>query len=106
QFGVTLIVAIAISAVNALTLSPALSALFLKPQHEEEAGKGFMKRFYAAFNRGFNATTQRYVRSLHFLFRYKWITPLILLIAVAGIYWASTTTPTGFVPNEDRGIIF
>jgi HAE1 family hydrophobic/amphiphilic exporter-1 len=106
QFGVTLIVAIAISAMNALTLSPALSALFLKPQHEEEARKGFAKRFFAAFNRGFEATTQRYVRSLRFIYRYKWITAVILLLAVAGIYWASTTTPTGFVPNEDRGIIF
>lgn len=106
QFGVTLIVAIAISAVNALTLSPALCALFLKPQHGHEEKKGFMNRFYSAFNAGFNATTQRYVRSLSFLFRYKWITPLIILASVAGIYWASTTTPTGFVPNEDRGIIF
>lgn len=106
QFGVTLIVAIMISAVNALTLSPALCALFLKPQHDHEQKKGFMNRFYSAFNAGFNATTQRYVRSLSFLFRHKWITPVIILASVAGIYWASTTTPTGFVPNEDRGIIF
>ncbi|MFO7257494.1 MAG: efflux RND transporter permease subunit [Bacteroidota bacterium] len=106
QFGVTLIVAIAISAVNALTLSPALSALFLKPPHENGVRKGFMKRFFEAFNRGFQATTQRYVHSLRFLYRHKWITPLFLILAVVGIYWASTTTPTGFVPNEDRGIIF
>jgi HAE1 family hydrophobic/amphiphilic exporter-1 len=107
QFGVTLIVAIAISAVNALTLSPALCALFLKPQHgTEHEKKGPMKRFYAAFNRGFKAATQRYVRSLSFLFRHKWVTPVVLVAATAGIYWAATTTPTGFVPNEDRGIIF
>ncbi|MDV3309582.1 MAG: efflux RND transporter permease subunit [Cyclobacteriaceae bacterium] len=106
QFGVTLIVAIGISAVNALTLSPALSALFLKPVHEEEHKKGFLKRFFAGFNRGFKATTQRYVQSLRFLYRYKWITPVFLLLALAGIYWSSMTTPTGFVPNEDRGIIF
>lgn len=106
QFGVTLIVAIGISAVNALTLSPALSALFLKPVHEEEHEKGLMKRFFAGFNRGFQATTQRYVQSLRFLYRYKWITPAALLVALVAIYWSSMTTPTGFVPNEDRGIIF
>lgn len=107
QFGVTLIVAIGISAVNALTLSPALCALFLKP-HEEEEGqkKGLMKRFFHRFNIAFDVTTRKYARSLSFLYRHKWITPLILLASVAGIYWAATTTPTGFVPAEDRGMIF
>ncbi|HEX7016866.1 MAG TPA: efflux RND transporter permease subunit, partial [Cyclobacteriaceae bacterium] len=106
QFGVTLIVAIGISAVNALTLSPALSALFLKPQHEEKERRGFVKRFFTAFNTGFHATTQRYVRSLRFMNRHKWITPIAIILAVVGIYWAWMSTPTGFVPNEDRGIIF
>ncbi|HEY9560295.1 MAG TPA: efflux RND transporter permease subunit, partial [Anseongella sp.] len=106
QFGITLIVAIAISALNALTLSPALCALFLKPHADKHQKKGFMQRFYAAFNAGFDATTRKYVGSLRFLFRHKWITGVILIAAVAGIVWASSTTPTGFVPNEDRGIIF
>lgn len=108
QFGVTLIVAIAISALNALTLSPALCAILLKPSHEEEDGKkkGFLKRFFRGFNIAFEATTQRYVRSLSFLYRYKWVTPFILLLSAFGIWWASTTTSTGFVPSEDRGMIF
>lgn len=108
QFGVTLIVAIVISAVNALTLSPALCALFLKPHHEdeEEKKKNFLQRFYAAFNRGFNATIHKYGRSLSFLYRNKWITVVVLVLAVVGIWWASSTTPSGFVPDEDRGIIF
>jgi HAE1 family hydrophobic/amphiphilic exporter-1 len=107
QFGVTLIVAILISAINALTLSPALCALFLKP-HDEDAQekKGFLQRFYRAFNRGFNATIQRYGRSLSFLYRQKWITVAILVLAGVGIWWSATTTPTGFVPTEDRGLIF
>ena len=107
QFGVTLIVAIAISAVNALTLSPALCALFLKP-HKDEPGKkkNFLQRFYASFNTAFDVTTKKYGKSLRFLYRQKWITVVILLIAVGVIYWSSTTTPTGFVPNEDRGMIF
>jgi len=107
QFGITLIIAILISAVNALTLSPALCALFLKPHDEEELKKkNFLQRFYTLFNRGFNATVKKYGNSLQFLYKRKWISAVLLLIAVVGIFWASKTTPTGFVPNEDRGIIF
>ena len=108
QFGVTLIIAILISAVNALTLSPALCALLLKGHKgdEELKGKSPLKRFYTLFNRGFNATVDRYGKSLQFLYKRKFVSVLLLIIAVVGIYWASTTTPTGFVPNEDRGIIF
>src|SRR5690606_7827657 len=100
QFGVTLMVAIAISALNALTLSPALCALFLKPHDEKHANAGFMRRFYNAFNTAFEATTKRYVRSLSFLFRHKWVSAVILLASGALIWWAAETTSTGFVPNE------
>lgn len=108
QFGITLMVAIAISAVNALTLSPALSALFLKPHSHDESGKkrSFLQRFFVAFNAGFTATTQRYVRSLGFLYKHKWITVAILVASTAAIFWASSTTPKGFIPDEDRGLIF
>ncbi|MCR8667395.1 efflux RND transporter permease subunit [Aestuariibaculum sp. M13] len=106
QFGVTLIVAILISAVNALTLSPALCALFLKSHDEEHKSKSFLQRFYDAFNAAFEATTERYGRSLKFLSHNKWITVFILVLASVGIWWTSQTTPTGFVPSEDRGIIF
>jgi HAE1 family hydrophobic/amphiphilic exporter-1 len=106
QFGVTLIVAIVISAVNALTLSPALCALFLKPHHEKHEKKNFLQRFYRTFNTAFDITTKRYTRSLFFLYRYKWITPLILLLSIGLIWWSAKTTSTGFVPNEDRGMVF
>jgi HAE1 family hydrophobic/amphiphilic exporter-1 len=114
QFGVTLIVAIVISAVNALTLSPALCALLLKPHPDEEElsegekpkKKSFLKRFYAGFNSGFNAMTTKYGQSLGFLYRHKWINVVIILATVGGIWYASATTPTGFVPNEDRGLVF
>ncbi len=107
QFGVTLIVAILISAVNALTLSPALCALFLKPHDEDEhEKKSFLQRFYNAFNRGFNATTERYGRSLSFLYKNKFVTVALLVLAGIGIWWSASTTSTGFVPDEDRGLIF
>ncbi|RXG18058.1 HAE1 family hydrophobic/amphiphilic exporter-1 [Leeuwenhoekiella aestuarii] len=108
QFGITLIVAIIISAVNALTLSPALCALFLKPHNEddEHKKKSFLQRFYDRFNRGFNATINHYGKSLGFLYKNKWITFAMIILAGVGIFWASSTTRTGFVPNEDRGVLF
>ena len=108
QFGITLIVAIIISAINALTLSPALCALLLKPHKEAQEGerKGFAKRFFDAFNAGFTATTQKYSNSVQFLYRHKWMTVVILVLALVGIWWSSANVKTGFVPDEDRGIVF
>jgi len=106
QFGVTLIVAIAISAVNALTLSPALCALFLKPPKEQEDKPNLLQRFYNAFNAGFNAVLNKYVYSLKFLIKQKWVTALILVVAGLAIYFANEMTPKGFVPTEDRGVVF
>lgn len=106
QFGITLIVAIAISAVNALTLSPALCALFLK-SHEEEHGKkkNFVQRFFGAFNRIFDAMTVRYARSFNFLLKHRWITFVILAVCGGLIYFANNSMPSGFVPSEDRGFV-
>ncbi|MCO6494522.1 MAG: efflux RND transporter permease subunit [Bacteroidetes bacterium] len=106
QFGVTLIVAIAISALNALTLSPALCALVLKPhQNDKNSNNSFVQRFYTAFNIGFKHLTNRYVAGLKFLFRYKWITAFILISSIGLILWAANTTSKGFVPKEDRAVI-
>lgn len=106
QFGLTLAIAIILSAVNALTLSPALCALFLKP-HEEEDGKkkGFLKRFYTAFNTGFEATTRKYKRSVSFLLRKKWAVWAIIAVFAGLFYYMMKTTPTAFVPDEDMGVI-
>ncbi|MEZ4856952.1 MAG: efflux RND transporter permease subunit [Gelidibacter sp.] len=108
QFGITLIVAIIISAVNALTLSPALCALFLKGHDDKQNSKkkGFLGRFFNGFNKGFNATVKKYGKSVHFLYRNKWITGIIFILAVGGIFWSSSVLKTGFVPDEDRGIVF
>ncbi|MFN2260878.1 MAG: efflux RND transporter permease subunit [Psychroflexus sp.] len=106
QFGVTLIVAILISAVNALTLSPALCALFLKPVGEKSKKQNLLRRFFNAFNTGFNALLDKYVHSLKFLLKQKWIAFSILILAGIAIFFANKITPTGFVPTEDRGVVF
>ncbi|MGN6292672.1 MAG: efflux RND transporter permease subunit [Chitinophagaceae bacterium] len=112
QFAFTLAIAILISALNALTLSPALSALFLKSTHEEEAHDGapakkagFGKRFFKAFNAGFNATTNKYRQALQFLFRRKWIAIGGLVVVSAATVLLMKKTPTGFIPTEDQGFI-
>jgi HAE1 family hydrophobic/amphiphilic exporter-1 len=106
QFGMTLIAAIFISAVNALTLSPALCAIFLKPHNEEHQNKGKLQRFYDVFNAGFTATTQRYGNAVQFLLKKKWISGTILLGSIALIMLFNKMTPAGFVPTEDRGVVF
>ncbi len=108
QFGITLIVAIAISALNALTLSPVLCALFLKVDYHDKDGanKNFIQRFFHKFNVGFHATTQRYGGLFTNLIRHKWITAMLFVVAVGAIFWVNRSMPGGFVPSEDRGIIF
>jgi HAE1 family hydrophobic/amphiphilic exporter-1 len=106
QFGYTLAIAIFISAVNALTLSPALCAIFLKNVHVEEHGKkGFGARFFAAFNVGFKNLTEKYIHSLKFLFRNKWVTVAALLLLAGSAYFMMQRTPSGFIPTEDQGFI-
>ena len=106
QFGVTLAVAIIISAVNALTLSPALCALFLKPHVEKDKPKGFMKRFYAGFNVGFERLTNKYKQAVLFLTAKKWIVVTTILIFSFALFYMMKTTPSSFVPAEDQGTIF
>ncbi|KQB40676.1 RND efflux system, inner membrane transporter CmeB [Flavobacterium daejeonense] len=104
QFGLTLAVSIVLSAINALTLSPALCAIFLK-EHGSHKPKGFVERFYAAFNAGFDATTSKYKRSVEFFVKRKWMA-FAGIALFAGLYILLTTiTPKAFVPNEDTGSI-
>lgn len=108
QFAFTLAVAILISALNALTLSPALCALFLKNPHNgdgHDVKKGFGGRFFNAFNAGFKATTNRYVKGLGFLIRHKWVAILALVVIAVSTVFVMRRTPSGFIPNEDQGFI-
>ncbi len=108
QFGITLAIAIMISAVNALTLSPALAAMFLKPPKHEEEGKkkNLVQRFGIAFNTGYEALTQKYIRVVKFLSIKKWLTLLIIAAFGTLFYLLLKSTPTSFVPDEDMGTIF
>ncbi|MCG9791373.1 efflux RND transporter permease subunit [Flavobacterium algicola] len=106
QFGVTLAVAIILSAINALTLSPALCALLLKPHTEDKKHNTFTKRFYTAFNVAFDNITGKYKKSIEFLSIKKWIVIGSILIATGGLYYMMQTTPSGFVPSEDQGVVF
>lgn len=105
QFGITLIVAILISAVNALTLSPALCALFLKPHQEGEQKRNFVQRFFDAFNAAFDRMTHKYGNSFKFLVKHKWISFLLIIVSGLGIWSIGKVMPTGFVPAEDNGFI-
>jgi len=107
QFAITLAIAIVISAVNALTLSPALCALFLKPQNDSKHEKeGLQKRFFTAFNTGFEIMHQKYTNILKIFLNRKWLAVLLIVIVSGiGLYFFKNT-PTGFIPSEDRGIIF
>jgi HAE1 family hydrophobic/amphiphilic exporter-1 len=106
QFGVTLAIAIIISAVNALTLSPALAAIFLKPKNKEIKKKGGMQQFYTLFNAGFNAGRDKYIHYVTLLSSKKWIVICAVVLFSGGLFLLMKTTPSGFVPEEDMGTIF
>ncbi|RYY36192.1 MAG: efflux RND transporter permease subunit [Sphingobacteriaceae bacterium] len=110
QFAFTLAIAILISAVNALTLSPALSALFLKNPHAnnhdgQPVKQGFAKRFFSAFNTAFNAMTNKYIRSIQFLIKRKWVAISGLALVSVVTFVMIQRTPTGFIPTEDQGFL-
>ena len=109
QFAFTMAIAIIISAVNALTLSPALAALFLKDIYAENRENGvktgFKQRFFTIFNNNFSALTTKYTGGLKFLINHKWIAMGGLAIVTLATVWMVRTTKTGFIPTEDQGFI-
>jgi hydrophobic/amphiphilic exporter-1 (mainly G- bacteria), HAE1 family len=103
QFAVTIAVAVILSAFNALTLSPALSALLLKPKKES---RGLLRRFFDGFNRMFTRATNGYLRVSGALLRKSVFAFAILLVAGAGAAFFSSRVPTSFLPGEDQGYMF
>ncbi len=125
QFGLTMAMAIGLSAINALTLSPALCALFLKPHSREVEGaeeaqeynednkkpnlpkgkKGFLKRFFFWFNVIFDTILARYKKGTEFFIRHKVFSFGITAVSIGVLVWLMNVTPTGMVPDEDTGTI-
>jgi HAE1 family hydrophobic/amphiphilic exporter-1 len=106
QFAFTLAIAIFISAINALTLSPALTALFLKGVHGHDgAPTTFKQRFFAGFNKGFHNMTNRYTGSINWLIKHKWVSLGGLALVILATVMMVRKTPTGFIPSEDIGFI-
>jgi len=108
EFGVTMAVSIVISAVNALTLSPALCAIFLKPKSEEEgAGKmSFVDRFHAGFNHVFDKVTNKYKKGVERVVNLRVATAIGVVAGFALLVLGMIFTSTGLVPDEDTGTLF
>ena len=108
EFGVTMAVSIFISALNALTLSPALCAIFLKPHDKEghEKKMSVVDRFHASFNTAFNATTDKYKAIIEKLVHKPLAMILSVVIGIVVMVIMMATTKTGLVPDEDTGTIF
>jgi HAE1 family hydrophobic/amphiphilic exporter-1 len=103
QFAVTIAISVLISAFNALTLSPALAALLLRPRKES---KGILGRFFGGFNRGFNKVMQGYVSGSHALIRKALVGMLILAGFALADGLVGRKLPTSFLPEEDYGYLF
>ena len=108
QMGLTMAFAIAISAFNALTLSPALCAILLKPKKgsPEAVGSSFIDRFHEAFNSNFTRLTKRYKSIAIFFATHKWTSCTAVAVAMALFAILLSVTKTSMVPNEDQGVIF
>lgn len=108
QFGLTMAVAVGISAVNALTLSPALCTLLMTPHIDTSNGQklSFSSRFHKAFETSFNRILFKYKGGVKFFFKRKWMAWSGLAIAVVLLAFFMNTTKTGLIPDEDMGTIF
>ena len=108
QFGLTMAVAVGISAVNALTLCPALCALLMTPHADKESGQklSFSSRFHQAFEASFNRLVLRYKSGVKWFFRRKWLVGAGVIASIALLVVLMKNTKTGLVPDEDMGTVF
>lgn len=106
QFGLTMAIAIGLSALNALTLSPALCAIFLKPHKEDgEKKTTFVNRFHIAFNTTYNTLLGKYKKVVLKQIHRPYLTIATVVVGIVGLLILMNVTPTGFVPNEDTGTV-
>ena len=107
EFGVTMAVSIVISALNALTLSPALCAIFLKPHSKDEHKKlSRIDRFHMAFNTQYDKINTKYQRIVEKIINHRWISSLAVILGIVALVVTMKFTQTGLVPNEDTGTLF
>ncbi len=108
QFGLTMAIAVAISCLNALTLSPALCALIMTPHANAENGEklSFSSRFHKAFDASFNTMAGKYKKVVQTLIGRKFLTVGMVVVAIVGLAMLMKSTKTGLVPQEDMGTIF
>lgn len=106
QFGLTMAVAVGISFINALSLSPALCALILKPNPEQGEGSAMAARVRRAYNATFDAMIKRYTKIVMQFIRKKWLVWSSLVLSVCLLVYFMATTKTGLVPDEDMGTVY
>ncbi|MNX84446.1 Efflux pump membrane transporter BepE [compost metagenome] len=105
QFSVTMAISIVISGINALTLTPALCALMLKPM-DSGAKKSLIQRFFVRFNAGYDKISDRYKRLLERIVNRKTVTIAVLVGFIIGTWGVGKILPTGFIPTEDQGTVY
>ncbi|MBO5806329.1 MAG: efflux RND transporter permease subunit [Tidjanibacter sp.] len=106
QFGLTMAVAVGISLLNSITLSPALCALLMKPHLPDANGKlRFSARFHVAFDAGFRGIVRHYKKGVKFMLKQRWLTAILVVVALGGLFYMLENTKTGLVPKEDMGSI-
>ncbi|MDJ1469112.1 efflux RND transporter permease subunit [Xanthocytophaga flava] len=103
QFSITMAIAIVLSGVSALTLTPALCSLFLKKEHHSS---GFLGRFFTRFNNGYDKLSGKYQKLLNVIINRRVITFGVLLFFCIGTGFLGRILPTGFIPNEDQGTFY
>lgn len=108
QFGLTMAIAIGLSALNALTLSPALCAVFLKPHKADGGSKkvSFVKAFHEGFNRNYEKLLVRYKKWAGFFINHKITAFGVVAVSIVALAAMMMTTSTALVPNEDTGVLF
>ena len=106
QFGLTMAVAVGLSAINALTLSPALCSLLMTPHNESGKKLSFSSRFHKAFEASFNRIVLKYKGGVKFFFKRKWLAWASLALSVVLLVFFMRNTKTGLIPDEDMGTIF
>lgn len=103
QFAITIAVSVIISAFIALSLTPALCTIMLKPSKPEDAKKNLLEKFFAWFNRGFGKLTAGYTRGVGGWIRKTPYVLIMLVVLFVGLFFLFKNKPTGFIPTEDEG---